>query len=512
MLGRRKFTGAPGTPDIAERIKRRALGARKPVEELATPAIPANDSLRFPIRRTGVDCPEGRGGEPAEVLSFDATPTYRIQAAQPVAADLVAEALELMRDRMDLADLPPRERESLRPEVAEAIGEVLADLDRKLDATERPVLVERLLDDLCGHGPLDLLLADPSVDRILVNGPGPVQVERRGRRQSTDLAFRSDAHLMRVARRMAWRACERLDREAPVADLRLAGGSRALVVIPPIAVGGVSITIDKYRPRGLTLEWMVRQGNLSAEMAQLLELAVACRLNILVTGPRGAGKTTLLDALCRAAGPDERIVTIEDRAELKLDQPNVLRLETRGFAPGRHCEVTARDLTRSALLMRPDRLVLGELRADEAAGLIFAQAAGCEGVMTTLNAPHTRGAIERLETLMALSAAAAAPAAARAQIAAGLDLIVHLEKGRDGRRRVTRIAEVAGAEEHAVFVRDLYGFEDRGDDASGRVAGTFDSSGWTPRFVERAAELGLEVPAGLAGKREPAETGRIGTW
>lgn len=509
MLGRRKFTGAPGTQDVADRIRRRALRARRPEAEFdAVPAVPANDPLPFPQRR-----PLSRAAvpdEPAEILSFAATPTYRVAAAQPLASDLIAEALDLMRDRLDLADLPPRERDDLRPEVAGALDEVVADLDRKPDAGERSVLVERLLDELCGHGPLDLLLADASVDRVLVDGPASVQVERRGRRQPTDLVFRGEQHLMRIVRRMAWRAGERLDKEAPVADLRLPDGGRALVVIPPVAVDGISVTIEKYRPRGLSLGHMARQGNLSAEMADLLELAVACRLNILVTGARGSGKTTLLDALLRTAGPDERIVTIEDRAELKPDQPNALRLETRGFGPGRFREVTARDLARNALRMCPDRLVLGELRGDEAADLVFAMAAGREGLMTTLNAGHPRGALERLETLMTLSAAAAAPEAARSQIAAGLQLLVQMERGVDGRRRVVRIAEVVGAGDGAVAIQDLCLFEEAGgEDAPG---GVFRSTGWLPRFAERAAERGLEVPPWMAEPGAAPEGGRAWPW
>ena len=500
MLGRRRYTGPSNKLDLAERIRRRALRGRP----LAI-GTPANDTGRFiEPRATSAQRAErrpgrqsARRGETAKVLSFADTPVYRPGERQAVSSELVSQALELVADHMALQEEALPSRAAMAVPVTDLIDEVLGDLGQSLAEEARHALIDRLLDELVGLGPLELLVADDTVAEIMVNGPSAIYVARRGRVQLTDLVFTGERHLQRLARRLARQGGRQLDSAQPVVDTSLADGMQVCVALPPIALDGASMTLRKFPSGAVTLEGLARQGRLSPAMAAFLELAVRCRLNVLVTGRGGSGKTTLLAALTRALGRDERIVAIEDRAELQFAQPNVVRLQPRPAGDRGWRAVSRRDLLLSALKMRPDRLVLGALTGDEAADLLFALAGAHEGAqggaLATLLADSPEAALERLAGLMRLAVPDATAGSCRALVAHAIDLVVQVEAAGDGAQRVTRIVEVGGFEAERLALRDVFAFHpDAGPNSGGRGGGAFRTTGAAPRTRQRAQDLGLE--------------------
>ncbi len=387
------------------------------------------------------------------------------------------------------ADLP-------RPELAEQIGEVVGELlvqeKINLNLREQRDLVSLLLDDMLGLGPLEPLLADESISDIMVNGPQQVYVEQHGKLTLTDIAFRDNQHLMNVAQRIVTAVGRRVDETSPICDARLADGSRVNVIAPPLAIDGASISIRKFTKDKITLDKMLDFGSITPPLAKLLKIAGACRLNILISGGTGSGKTTMLNALSRMVDKGERVVTIEDAAELQLQQPHVVRLETRPPNLEGQGEITMRDLVKNALRMRPDRIILGEIRGGEAIDMLQAMNTGHDGSMGTIHANRPREGLTRLENMVNMAGLHLPAKAIREQIAGSLDMIVQVQRMRDGGRRTTHVTEVVGMEGDVITTQDLFTYEFTGEDESGKLVGDFKSTGVRPHFLTKAEYFGLD--------------------
>ena len=435
--------------------------------------------------------------EPTRSPERDLAPAAPPSAASSAGAPpLVVQNKEAVKsalmERLDLEKASRLSVEDLTWQVNELVAEILIECNVALNAAERRALVAILVDDMVGLGPLEPLLADDAVTDILVNGADRVYVERDGRLRRTDVRFRDDRQVMDVARRIASRAGRRIDESTPLVDARLADGSRVNIIIPPLAIDGPSISIRKFGRRTFTLRDMARQGNMSREMAAVLMIAGRARVNILVSGGTGSGKTTLLNAISEVIDADERVVTIEDAAELRLQQPHVVRLETRPPNIEGRGEVRMRQLLRNALRMRPDRIIVGEVRGDEVVDMLQAMNTGHDGSLGTIHANSPRDALIRLENLFAMAGLRFPVAAARAQIASAVDLIVQVSRMRDGTRRVTHITEITGTEGETILTQDLFTFVYEGEDADGAIRGRFVGTGIRPRFAAKAKYFGLE--------------------
>lgn len=401
---------------------------------------------------------------------------------------ILPEALTLL----DLQALAGLSAEAQRDTIRDAVLSICASQKLELNGAESADLVSYVVDDMMGFGPLERLLADDEVSDILVNGPQKVYVERAGRLELTDVSFRDDQHVMNIASRIVSAAGRRVDESTPLVDTRLADGSRINVTIPPLAVDGPTITIRKFPKDELTLADLASRNTLSPQMAELLRIAAYLRLNILFSGGTGAGKTTLLNAVSREIPANERIVTIEDAAELRLQQPHVVRLETRPPTLEGTGEVTMRHLFRNALRMRPDRIIIGEVRSDEALDMLQAMNTGHDGSMSTVHANNPREALTRMENLIAMSGVQLSADFVRDQLKEALHLIVQISRMHDGVRRVTSIAEVVGMEGNIISMQELFRFHRTQGKVGEEIVGEFQSTRTLPHFIERAKDHGLE--------------------
>jgi pilus assembly protein CpaF len=395
-------------------------------------------------------------------------------------------------DRIDAARIATMERGDLAREIDPAIGELLVEQQIQLNSGEQRDLVTRVLDEMLGLGPLEPLLADDDIADILVNGADQVYVERRGKLERTDVRFRDNDHVMQIAVRIASGVGRRIDEAQPLVDARLPDGSRVNIIAPPLALDGPSISIRKFSAKRITLDTMAESGSVSRNLAMVLKIAARARLNILVAGGTGSGKTTLLNALSQLIDGGERIVTIEDAAELQLQQPHVVRLETRPANIEGNGEITQRHLVKNALRMRPDRIILGEIRGEEALDVLQAMNTGHDGSMSTIHANNPREALTRLENMVAMAGVKLPTEAVRRQIVAAVDLIVHVSRMRDGRRRVTKLSEVVGMEGEIITTQDLFAFTVDAEDEGGNLVGRYESTGLRPAFLPRAAYFGLD--------------------
>ncbi|WP_374471719.1 CpaF family protein [Phenylobacterium sp.] len=400
-------------------------------------------------------------------------------------------------ERLNLAALGQRAPDQVRAEVAELLATMLKEDARPLNEEELRRLLDDLMDDLTGFGPLEPLLQDPEISDILVNTAREVYVERRGRIERTPVRFADEQHLLRVIERIVDKVGRRIDESQPMVDARLPDGSRINAVIPPIAVDGAQLSIRRFARIPFDLGRLVASGALDAPAARLLEGMVAARLNILISGGTGTGKTTLLNAMSMAIGRDERVVTIEDAAELQLQQPHVVRLETRPPNVEGRGEITQRDLLRNALRMRPDRIVVGEVRAGEAFDMLQAMNTGHHGSITTVHANTPRDALSRLEQMIGMAGLDLAPRAMRSQIASAIEVVIQLQRFSDGSRRVVSIQEIAGQEGEVVTMQELLRFEAQGVDDFGRVRGGFVWTGLRPVCTEKFRASGVPLPEGL---------------
>ncbi|WP_308911467.1 CpaF family protein [Pseudokordiimonas caeni] len=397
----------------------------------------------------------------------------------------------LLMEHIDPAAAAELPRPELAEQVGEVVGELLVQEKIHLNLTEQRDLVSLLLDDMLGLGPLEPLLADELVTDIMVNGPKQVYAERKGKLSLTDVTFRDNQHLLNIAQRIVSAVGRRVDESTPICDARLMDGSRVNVIIPPLAIDGASISIRKFAKDKITLDKMLDFKSISPPLAKLLKIAGACRLNILISGGTGSGKTTMLNALSRMIDKGERVVTIEDAAELQLQQPHVVRLETRPANLEGQGEITMRDLVKNALRMRPDRIILGEIRGGEAIDMLQAMNTGHDGSMGTIHANRPREALTRLENMVNMAGLHLPTKAIREQISSSLDLIVQVQRMRDGGRRTTHVTEVVGMEGDVITTQDLFKFEFTGEDESGRLVGDFKSTGVRPHFLPKAEYFGL---------------------
>jgi pilus assembly protein CpaF len=417
------------------------------------------------------------------------------QRAAP-AADPTDEAKERIQpklmSRIDVSAASALPRAELAREISEVVAEIAAEERIQLNSIEQRNLVTKLVNDMIGLGPLEPLLADESITDIMVNGHDQVYVERGGKLELTKVRFRDDAHVMNIATRIVSHVGRRVDESTPLCDARLADGSRVNIIIPPLAIDGPSISIRKFSKKKITLDIMSRQSNMSLAMANVLKIAGRCRLNILISGGTGSGKTTLLNAISQLIDPGERIVTIEDAAELQLQQPHVVRLETRIANLEGNGEIAMRDLVKNALRMRPDRIILGEVRGSEAVDMLQAMNTGHEGSLGTIHANRPREALTRLENMIGMAGINLPSKAVRTQIASAIDMIVQVSRMRDGVRRVTHIMEVVGMEGDVITTQDLFHFEVEGEQPDGKLIGRFVSSGLRPHFMPKAAYFGLD--------------------
>lgn len=373
-------------------------------------------------------------------------------------------------------------------------------LDREivpLNTSEREMITEYILNEIFGLGPLESLLSDKTISDILVNGPRQVYIERRGRLERVDIRFRDDAHLMQIIDRIVSRIGRRVDESSPMVDARLQDGSRVNAIIPPLSIDGPVLSIRRFGSEPLTIKDLVDLKALTPQLVQILEACVKSRLNILISGGTGAGKTTMLNSLSGFIPHNERLVTIEDSAELLLQQPHVVRLETRPPNIEGRGEIAQRSLLRNALRMRPDRIIVGEVRGEEAIDMLQAMNTGHDGGLTTIHANSARDALARLETMIAMANLRISDKAMRQQICSAINLIIQVSRMSDGTRKVMSVSEVVGMEGEIITMQEIYKFTRTGMGLNGEVQGQFRPTGIRPRFSERLEQYGFKLPPQL---------------
>jgi pilus assembly protein CpaF len=420
-----------------------------------------------------------------EAESISAVDQLKVDIHHRLISRLDLEALEQIQDEGEVTN-----------QIRRAVAEVLRGESTPLSQAEREEIVEHIVWEIIGLGPLEPLTRDPTITDILVNNAHNIFVERKGKLTRINAQFRNDAHLLAVIDRIVSRVGRRVDESSPMVDARLPDGSRVNAIIPPLALDGPVLSIRRFGA-GITAQQLVDYGSITAEMLQLLMGCVKARLNILISGGTGSGKTTLLNALSSFIPSDERLITIEDAAELRLQQEHVVRLETRPPNSEGRGEVLARDLVKNALRMRPDRIVVGEVRSAEALDMLQAMNTGHEGSLSTVHSNSPRDALSRLETMILMAGTNLPQRAMREQIASALDVVIQVQRLSDGGRRVTSVVEVVGMEGEMVTTQEIYRFKRRGVTPEGRIVGSFEPTGVRPLFAEKLKIAGVELPKGL---------------
>ena len=415
-------------------------------------------------------------------------------------------------ERLNLSNLDKLERDEVVTAIAKIVQDLVAQEQLPLNLGEREQLVRQVVDEIFGLGPLESLMQDPEVADILVNTYRQVFVERHGKLSATDICFQDDKHLLQVIDRIVSAVGRRIDDSSPMVDARLPDGSRVNAIIPPLAVDGPHLSIRKFKRDALAGEDLLRLGSLMAPMLEVFSGIVRARLNVLISGGTGAGKTTLLNILSSYIPVDERIVTIEDSAELQLRQPHVVRLETRAPNIEGQGVVTQRMLLINALRMRPDRIVMGEVRGAEAVDMLQAMNTGHDGSLTTLHANSPRDALSRLETMVSMANLNLPDKAMRQQIASAIDVVIQISRLSDGTRKLLTISEIVGMEGDVITMQDIFTYDRQGVDESGRVLGRFRATGLRPRFMERLQAWGIELPTGLFSPVSERAAGEGGRW
>ncbi|HKX27749.1 MAG TPA: CpaF family protein [Blastocatellia bacterium] len=418
-------------------------------------------------------------------------------SSQQIFQDLKVKLHHAVINRLDLSRLNQLNSEQIRIEVGRLAKEMITNEETPLPAVERDRLIEEVQHELFGLGPLEPLLADQTISDILVNSHKDVYIERRGKLTRTNVTFKDADHLMRVIERIVSAVGRRIDESSPMVDARLEDGSRVNAIIPPLALRGPSLSIRRFGSHPLRMKELVEKGAITREIAELLAMCVKARLNVLISGGTGSGKTTLLNALSAFIPEDERIITIEDSAELQLQQPHVVALETRPPNIEGRGEVTQRDLVRNALRMRPDRIVIGEVRAGEAIDMLQAMNTGHDGSLATVHANTPRDALVRLETMIQMTGMKLSDRAMRQQISSAIDLVVQAARLSDGTRRITSISEITGMEGEVITMQDIFKYERRGTDRDGAVIGRHKATGICPAFAERLKVYGMNVPRSM---------------
>jgi pilus assembly protein CpaF len=404
-------------------------------------------------------------------------------------------------DKLDLSRVSDLAGDTLRREIRLVVERLCDTENPLLNRMERERLIDEVLDETFGFGPLELLLKDPTVSDILVNGPHKVYVERRGKLEKTDVKFRDNEHLLQIIDRIVSKVGRRVDETSPMCDARLPDGSRVNAIIQPLALDGASLSIRRFGANPLKLEDLLNFKAFTPEMAMLMEACIKARLNIVISGGTGCGKTTLLNTLSSFIPHDERIVTIEDAAELQLQQDHIVRLETRPPNIEGKGAVHTRDLVRNALRMRPERIIIGECRGGETLDMLQAMNTGHAGSMTTLHANSPRDAQARLETMIMMAGMELPMKAMRQQISSAVDLIIQANRLQGGPRKITAIVEVLGMEQDVIIMQDIFRFKQLGIDQNGRSYGQFEATGVRPSFVPRLEAAGIKLPSNLFQER-----------
>ena len=404
-------------------------------------------------------------------------------------------------DKIDLSRVGDLKGESFRREIRLVVEHLCDSENTFLNRSERDKLVDEVLDETLGLGPLEFLLKDPSISDILINGPKNIFVERHGQLEKTDVEFRDNAHLMQIIDRIVSKVGRRVDETSPMVDARLEDGSRVNAIIPPLALDGACVSIRRFGSNPVKLEGLLNFKAFTPEMVMLLEGCIKARLNIIISGGTGSGKTTLLNTLSSFIQNDQRVVTIEDAAELQLQQEHVVRLETRPSNIEGTGAITATDLVRNALRMRPERIIIGECRGGETLDMLQAMNTGHDGSMTTVHANSPRDAIARLETLVMMAGYDLPIKAIRQQVAGAVDVIIQANRLQGGPRRVMNITEVQGMEQDTVVLQDIYRFVQEGVDENGKAHGYFEATGVRPSFMPRLEAAGIRLPASAFRQR-----------
>jgi len=404
-------------------------------------------------------------------------------------------------DKLDLTRVGELAGDTLRREIRLVVEHLCDAEDTYLNRGERERLIEEVLDETFGLGPLEMLLKDNTISDILINGPKSIYVERRGRLEKTTVQFRDNAHLLQIIDRIVSKVGRRVDEVCPMVDARLSDGSRVNAIIPPLALDGAAVSIRRFGSNPLKLEDLLNYKAFTPEMVMLLEGAIKARLNIIISGGTGSGKTTLLNTLSSFIPNDQRMITIEDAAELQLQQEHVVRLETRPPNIEGKGQITATDLVKNALRMRPERIIIGECRGPETLDMLQAMNTGHEGSMTTVHANTPRDAIARVETMITMSGFDLPIKALRQQIASAVDLIIQAARLQGGKRRVTYITEVVGMEQDTLVMQDIYRYQQEGIDENGRARGRFEATGVRPTFMEHLEAAGVRLPSSAFRQR-----------
>tara|TARA_E500000331_G_scaffold169438_1_gene163857 strand:- start:2626 stop:4158 length:1533 start_codon:yes stop_codon:yes gene_type:complete len=419
-------------------------------------------------------------------------PSSEIKILDEKLQEIKVKVFNDLLEAVDLSQLAALGHIEVREEISDVVGEIIGMRDFVLSAQEQQHVIEDICNDVLGLGPLEPLLARDDISDIMVNGPDQVFIETKGKIELTDIKFRDNAQLMNICQRIVTAVGRRVDEASPICDARLLDGSRVNVIANPLAVDGVSLTIRKFQKEKLNLDDLVRFGSLSPECAQVLEVIGACRLNILVSGGTGSGKTTLLNCLTNFIEDGERVITCEDAAELQLKNPHVVRLETRPSNSEGAGEITMRDLVRNCLRMRPERIIVGEVRGAEAFDLLQAMNTGHDGSMGTVHANNPREGLSRIENMIAMGGFNLPAKAMREQIASSINIVVQAARLRDGSRKITHVTEVVGLEGEVVTLQDLFIFEIEGEDLDGKIIGKHKPTGLRPTFWDKAKYFGLE--------------------
>lgn len=495
-FGRKPLAANPGLGGM-----RPAFGQARPLQNM--PSGKAEDQA--PAPGGGSDGPQA-GGEAASPNSIGNALARLAQRQDAAAAPSVSKAdnfeagihkikeqvLPRLLERIDTEAAASLSKEELTQEFGPIIGEVLAELKLTLNRREQFALEKVLVDELLGLGPLEELLSDPAISDIMINGPSQTYVERKGKLELSSISFRDEAHLFQIAQRIVNRVGRRVDQTTPLADARLEDGSRVNVIVPPLSLRGTAISIRKFSSKPITLDIMAKGGSMSEKMATALKVAGASRFNIVISGGTGSGKTTMLNALSKMIDPGERVITIEDAAELQLQQPHVLTLETRPPNLEGQGAITIRDLVINALRMRPDRIILGEIRGAECFDMLAAMNTGHDGSMCTLHSNSPRECLARMENMVMMSDIKVPKEAISRQIADSVDLIVQVKRLRDGSRRVTNITEVIGMEGPVIVTQELFRFEYLDETEDGKIIGEYRSSGLRPYTLDKAKQFGFD--------------------
>jgi pilus assembly protein CpaF len=431
-----------------------------------------------------------------ERLGIDAArdDASRMRTLTPLELEWKRRIYDRLLEVIDLSMLATLERRQARTQILEVAQRLFVEQEAPLGLAQRQLLARCIEDEVLGLGPIEPLLNDPAVSDILVNGPKSIYIERRGKLELTNLQFHDNAHLMHIIDRIVSAVGRRIDESSPMVDARLADGSRVNAIVPPLAIDGPVLSIRRFAVERLTILDLLRIGTVNEPLAALLRAVVLARLNIVISGGTGAGKTTLLNVLSGFIPESERIVTIEDSAELQLQQPHAVRLETRPPNIEGKGEISQRDLLRNSLRMRPDRIVVGEVRGGEALDMLQAMNTGHDGSLTTVHANSARDALGRIETMVSMAGVSFPIRALRTQIASAVNLVIQVQRGEDGKRRVTSVQEISGLEGDVITMSEIYTFRRSGVDAQGNVLGRLEATGVVPAFHSRVAMRGIDLP------------------